>query len=763
MRRKRWLGAVLIGALVLGLGAVAPSSEPARFGGALPFSELEGSPIMLLPGTVMFPPVDLPAAMVALDVENDGKCELIAGGDFLHIVYIHEGKPWRNYLTAVVGFGKFVGPGQGKVKLGVRTMAAGEVDGDGLSDLVVATQDGKLWVLSNHHPWGFQWEPSSPYEITADHIFLFDHEGEGDLDVVLGWASQLRLLKNDGTGKLGSPEAIPGLEGRLRAGAEGIYAGERGLFLLTDRGLWFWREGELAVEAILEGTWVDLAVGDFTGLGRADVALVRYEEVWIYPGVEGGLGEPRVLKTEHMIDRLRAGDFNGDGLWDLLAISSSPGGFSAFYNHPEFGFLGPFWHGVEVPALRGLPAAIGLAVVADFTGDGRDDLAVAANFGHIAFFSAEPKGRSLQAIPGSFLLGSADWNNDGYPDLLTSTAKGGVAVLVNSGWGTFGARELLGPSEKDRMPYRAKLGDVTGDGKEELVVFEFSEDWLRRPVPGKAPWEWPLEWSEARVTVWDLEKKEVIWSEPLGAEIRPVLVLSDQTGDGVLDAVAGVGQRVLILSHGYEEWMGRMIPRAMRREVEWGGPVGPLVGLGDGSVAGLRVGLKVSLLLLRAGEAVETGIDLELSPFDLIACDLNGDGSEDLVALGWGAQEGNLVMALAVLWGDGEGFRPEVFPLAGWPALALPFPYGGLAAADLDGDGELELAAMRLPDREGNPGGVVVIPWTAEGPGELVLLPGCVGTGLLALDLDGDGKAELLSVQAGLPARLCLTSWEVER
>jgi len=54
---------------------------------------------------------------------------------------------------------------------------------------------------------------------------------------------------------------------------------------------------------------------------------------------------------------------------------------------------------------------------------------------------------------------------------------------------------------------------------------------------------------------------------------------------------------------------------------------------------------------------------------------------------------------------------------------------------------------------------VVVIPWTEGGPGELVFLPGCAGTKLLALDVDGDGRAELLSVAIGTPAQLCITAW----
>lgn len=586
-------------------------------------------------------------------------------------------------------------------------------------------------------PW-----PPAPYPVGGDRLWLFDHDGDGLLDVIVGSGSHLSLLRGAGLPGLGAAEPLGELEGHLRAGGVGSYAGQRGLLFLTDRGLWFLGEGERTVAQVLDRGGQALAVGDFTGDGTLDVAMGEYLSVWVYPGMSEGLGEPAELRVDQPVAWLLSGDFNGDGLADLVAGSSSPAGVSVFYGHPERGFLGPYEHGVEVPALRGLPAMADLAVVADFTGDGRDDLAIAASLGHIALFSTQPRGRSLQAIPGSFLLGAADVNADGYPDLLTSMPAGGVAVLVNSGWGTFTAQELVGPSgdfRASRMPYLARLGDVTGDGVNELVVWEFAREFR----------------SEARITVWTLGGK-LLWSQPLGAGVRPVLVLADQTGDGVRDVVTGVGTTVVVLTAGADG-----LPQ--RREVPWGGPVGPLVGLRDGTVAGLRLAPGVALVLLRGGEPVETGLTLELAPLDLIACDFDGDGREDLITIGWTAWEGELAMALGVFWGEEDGFRPELYPLEGWPALALPYPYGGLGAADLDGDGRVELAAMRLPDREGNPGGVVVIPWTEGGPEELLFLPGCVGTNLLALDLDGDGRAELLSVQTGIPARLCLARWEVER
>lgn len=743
--------------LILAFFGVRGFCERADFAGALPLVEPIGSPLYLAFISAV-PPGMKPPILCVTDINADGISEVIVADDFLNLVVMDGDTLRRQPLTALVGPLKFVRPGGERLR--VVAMAAGDLEGDGLPDLVVVTTTGDLWVFGNHGRWGFQRAPDSPYSVPAHDIWLQDHDGDGLLDVFAAGFTEVYLLRSRGEGRLGKPEPLVGLEGHPRAGAGGQFAGTTGSFILTDQGLWFLPQGELQAQMVLDLGGERLVVADFFGTGYTDVAIGRGRrlgEVRLYPGGPEGLGEPVVLSVDHGLAWLLPGDFNGDGWPDIVAGAHSPAGFSLFYNVEGQVFSGPYRQGVQIPAMGGLPPQAAGAVVGDFTGDGIDDLALSLSLSHVAMFTATKiPGRVLQYLPGSFLLGSSDLNGDGFPDLLSSTAEGGVAGLINSGYGMFKTQPLVGPSDKGRMPYSAQLGDVTGDGRDELVVFEFAEEWVRVPQPGQPLWAAPLKRSEARVSVWDLAAKTVLWSEPLGEGIRPLLVLCDQTGDGVLDVVIGAGEKVIILSHSGDE--------PVRQEIPWGGPVGPLALLGDGLVAGLRVGEKTALVLLQRQQILETGITLALAPLDLISTDLNGDGNEDLAAIGWGALEeggeARLAISVAVLLGDGHGgFALEYFSIPDWPAMALPFPYGGLVAADLNGDGKVELAAMRLPDQAGNIGGVAVIPWDEDGLGEHVLLPGCAGTKLLALDVDGDGRAELLTVAIGTPAQLCITTW----
>ncbi|MCS7216082.1 MAG: VCBS repeat-containing protein [Anaerolineae bacterium] len=729
---------------------------------ALLLWEPSWSPVVLKPGRPLLQPaLDRPNAFAAADLDGNGVKELVVGGDYLHHLYLHpEGTLFNSYLLAFLGYRRHAGPG-GEI-LSVVSLAAGDLTGDGLDDLVVASLAGKVWILGNHGRWGLQ--AHAAVDLSAHGVWVWDGDGDGISDVLCATTPGLEVLLGDGQGGVRRRVALPGPPGRKAFGGQGTWRGAPGFFLLAEDGVWFVPQGLGELQRVWEGKAGSLGVADLDGDGASDLLL----------------GDPRVgplrllwagkeeagFALPHGAGWILVGDVTRDGLPDLVLGRISPAGYSVLVNRGKREFTGPFTFGVQVPALGGFPPMAPKGILLDLEGDGRADLVVEASPYHLAFFLSGAQGRVLQEIPGSFLLGRADLNPDGFPDLLFQEGTG-VAVLWSTGLGTFRAQTLIPTvyNLEKAAPYLAKLGDVTGDGQEELVVWEFWEG--RFPIWDPKTRTWRYEEYKARLTAWDPRKPtDPLWSLPTGLLVRPVLEIFDLDGDGIRDGVTVVGTTLLGLNFDPARRLQPPDFGLKRILVEASGTVGPLVllRLGEGErLALLRLTTRTELLLVQPGGRLEeTGVALELVPLDLGVADLNRDGNEDLVAIGWGAveEEGKpgLRIVVAVLLGDGRGgFTPQLFPVAGWPPLALPFPYGGLALGDLDGDGDPDLACTRLPDREGNPGGIVVLLWEGQGFGPMEFLPSCVGTKLLALDVDGDGRAELLTVQEGLPAYLCLT------
>jgi hypothetical protein len=151
-----------------------------------------------------------------------------------------------------------------------------------------------------------------------------------------------------------------------------------------------------------------------------------------------------------------------------------------------------------------------------------------------------------------------------------------------------------------------------------------------------------------------------------------------------------------------------------------GGSLNVLLNQGDGSFAA-----PVSYNIATSGG------------YCIVAADLNGDGRPDLAMSAGDADSAESYPAVLLNQGNGT-FGPGNL-------VAMSSGRAWLAAADLDGDGRIDLAYANetFPDEVAN----VLVAWNqgggafALGPDDVVAMPGIV-----AADLDGDGKPDLVGV-----------------
>ena len=181
-----------------------------------------------------------------------------------------------------------------------------------------------------------------------------------------------------------------------------------------------------------------------------------------------------------------AGDITGDGKADLAIAAGTGGGPRVrVFGGASLGQLADFFTIEDANFRGGVRPAL-----ADFTGDGRADLVVAAGIGggpRVAAYN----GVSLKAntvpekIVADFFVGipafsdgaylaTGDTNGDGIPDLVTSA---GPTVTV------FDGKELginkritvnatfTPPTADSRSGARLAVADVSGDGKADVITF----------------------------------------------------------------------------------------------------------------------------------------------------------------------------------------------------------------------------------------------------------------------------------------------------
>lgn len=456
-----------------------------------------------------------------------------------------------------------------------------------------------------------------------------DYDKDGFLDLLMLWPwpaegwyghTQIYLFKNQGDGSFAKdvldPIAFPHT-GQLNGAIWGDYDNDGRLdILINGGGVWLGANSSILLHqepdrsfsrssspvfpsgvtqsglwADFDGDgWLDIFAGYWTGNDTPSVTDILYRN-----NGDGSFSNSYAPGIDHLNSNLASalsaatGDFNGDGLLDILVTTLSPDRTRLYLNNGDGSFARLMaTPGAWKPWVGDPNAAHGLAV-ADYDNDGDLDFVTVSRSGEFSWTCACEgpfKGRTIlyrnngagefEAVTAGDLgtaesIGAndgawADYNNDGWLDLvlfrgLRSDGQGHNATDLlyrNNGDGTF-TRVWTGPIVNDDGDARAGAwADYDNDGDMDLVVANYK------------------------------------WSSPGGSDRLPVLYRNEGnenhwltlrlTGTEANRDAIGAKVRVKAVIGGRELWQLREI----RSKTGWIGSqddMRPHFGLGDATVA----------------------------------------------------------------------------------------------------------------------------------------------------------------------------------
>jgi len=332
---------------------------------------------------------------------------------------------------------------------------------------------------------------ASPISITnPGPVTVADLNGDGKLDLVVSNESDgtVSILLGDGTGNftLASSPAAGSYPGVVAVGdfnGDGIpdlavatrnsnsVSGMVAIFLGDGTGNFTWAS---SVSSGPFDTPVALAVGDFNGDGKLDLAAVNGDDGSVAILLGDGNGNFSLASTpvgpsfpeEGTNGLIGVGDFNGDGNLDLAVLD---GGSKVLI------LLGDGTGNFKLassPATGSFPSSL---VVGDFNADGRLDLAV-GNGGDrtVSILLGDGTGNftlaSTPAGAGGGPLALGDFNADGKLDLAVinyANAINTACILLGDGTGGF---TLASCSDTGEKTSSIAVGDFNGDGRLDVAV-----------------------------------------------------------------------------------------------------------------------------------------------------------------------------------------------------------------------------------------------------------------------------------------------------
>jgi sugar lactone lactonase YvrE len=332
----------------------------------------------------------------------------------------------------------------------------GDFNGDGIPDLAV------LWSTSTY---------GGPYSVTI----LFG-KGDGTFTTgptvqPAGVQSYPTMIGGDFNGDGKTDLAVLSWNGYSISYITTLLGNGDGTFTTSQTGQVF-NQGSVGGDGILG----HMVAADFNGDGKLDLAVVgdyvSAGGVTILLGNGDGTFKAAGpnLEPSQGFGLIASGDFNGDGIPDLVALQYfEPGGATVFLGNGD----GTFTATATLPSVDSFPKSI---VVGDFAADGKSDLAIGYT-GAVAVYLGNGDG-TFNAASGSPVSGAGlslqmgDFNHDGKLDLAgIDNYNNQIDLFVGAGDGTFKETTTIPTVSQSLLgPFAILAADFNGDGIPDLAM-----------------------------------------------------------------------------------------------------------------------------------------------------------------------------------------------------------------------------------------------------------------------------------------------------
>lgn len=312
----------------------------------------------------------LPEHLVIADLNGDGASDLAVIDNFYWTVSIILNAGGKVFATRV----DYHIPGE------VLSMAAGDLNGDGMVDLVVGGLDPSSFGFAILRNGGFGTFPTVDLQGSGERVgnlVVADINGDGKLDLATGSADRntISLWLNDGTATFASKVDQP-----IDVGASSMVAADFNSDGFVDLALTHWNSGVSVLFNQGGGAFAaslqpishcrpGAIAADVNNDGKMDLVVPTSKGIVVLLNQGNEMfGEPLLYALDSQPTAIAAGDMNADGHLDLALAHYTTNSMNLLLNRSDGTF--------DVPILYHTGRSPISITAGDLDGDGSTDLAL---------------------------------------------------------------------------------------------------------------------------------------------------------------------------------------------------------------------------------------------------------------------------------------------------------------------------------------------------------------------------------------------------